>query len=380
MKQYTPFQLALIKARKSIMDNSSVAFFSALLLQLPTIEDSTIPTACTNGLEIRYNPNFFLSLNHEERIFLILHEVLHVAYAHTLRKQTRDPLIWNIATDYVINAYLKAQQFTLIKSALYDEKYADKSAEEVYNYLVDNADQIPENFTPDLDYSNKEQSKEDYEALEKQYKQLMTQANTLAEIMHKDIGNLPADLAKALTKLLNPTLNWNIILRRFLHEVSKNDYTWLKPNLNYLSHGLIIPSLHSEGLSYIDFVIDTSGSISDKEFQQFISEVSSVIKQFNPKQIGLMQFDTAVKNYFIIQNINQLKKVQFKGGGGTDIYPVLKQTNTHKSKAVVILTDGYFYHDQIQSNKPILWCIYDNPSFKPRLGTVIHFDKDTLCN
>lgn len=381
MHNYTDFQLALIKARKTIMTTPSVAFFAALLLQLETIEDESIPTACTNGLEIRYNPNFFLSLNHEERIFLILHEVLHVAYSHVLRRHNRNPLIWNFATDYVINDYLNQQGFKIIKGALYDKKFQGQLSEQVYEYLLQHAEEHPQDFNADLDYSASEnKSPEELKELAKQHKQLLSQAKALAEMMHKGIGQLPQDLARELDKLFNPKLSWNVILRRFLQEVSKNDYTWMKPNLNYLSHGLIIPSLHSEGLSYLDFVIDVSGSISSKEFNQFVSEVGYIIKQFNPKQIGVMQFDYIVQDYSIITNLNQLKQIKFKGGGGTDIYPVLKQTNTHNCKAVIILTDGYFEYTNIQSNKPIIWCVYNNPSFKPKIGSVIHFEKDTLCN
>ena len=42
-------------------------------------------------------------LSKEERLFVILHELWHVAKLHSIRRESRDPRLWNIACDYHIN-------------------------------------------------------------------------------------------------------------------------------------------------------------------------------------------------------------------------------------------------------------------------------------
>src|SRR3990167_7215442 len=81
-------------------------FYGNLALGLKMIEDEKIPTMCTDGTEIRYNPDFSKSLKDEDLMFVIAHEILHVALAHPLRMQDRNPLRWNFAVDFAVNAIL----------------------------------------------------------------------------------------------------------------------------------------------------------------------------------------------------------------------------------------------------------------------------------
>lgn len=376
--QYTPFELALIKSRTSICRDPKVAFFSAVLLQTPIKIDNSIAFGATNGKEIFLNEERFIDLNTEERKFLLLHKTLHIVYLHTKRIQEREPILWNCATDFVINLYLTEQGYNMIAGGLLDRQYINQSSEQVYKALEQNTEKqsILSNFSDDLmDIIPNDES---IVELEKYHKELMVKSKAIAEMNHNTVGELPKDIKRLLQDISQPRLNWQAILRRFLSEASKADYTWLKPNLNYLHYGIHIPSLHSEGLSMLDLSIDTSGSISDKEFNIFINEIAGIIKQFNPEEIGILQFDCVVHNYTTVKTLNQLQKLKIVGGGGTDIYPVLEYTNKTNSKAVIILTDGYFDYTKIRTNKPIIWCVYDNENFKPSIGTVVHFNLDNI--
>ena len=110
-------------------------FFGTLALRLKPIEDMTIPTASTNGLHLRYNPKWFLSLKELERVGLIAHEVMHVVLMHMTRRHERAPRKWNIAGDYVINLALKKSHIQLPYTELLDEQYDNMSTDEVYNKL-----------------------------------------------------------------------------------------------------------------------------------------------------------------------------------------------------------------------------------------------------
>ena len=68
--------------------------------------DDWCPTAATDGLHLFYSREFISPLTSEELDFLIAHEVMHCVYDHMERREGRDPQVWNMATDYVINGQL----------------------------------------------------------------------------------------------------------------------------------------------------------------------------------------------------------------------------------------------------------------------------------
>ena len=80
-----------------------------------------------------------MSLTKEERIFLLAHEVMHVALLHPVRKGDRNHKIWNIAGDFVINNELKSSGLGSVPdSALVNEKYEGMTTEQVYDELMKN--------------------------------------------------------------------------------------------------------------------------------------------------------------------------------------------------------------------------------------------------
>ena len=67
----------------------------------------------------------------------MLHEVLHMALLHVTRRQRRDPHIWNIAADIVVNdLILRNTSFKLPDGAIIDNKFQDKSVEYIYEILL----------------------------------------------------------------------------------------------------------------------------------------------------------------------------------------------------------------------------------------------------
>ena len=66
-------------------------------------------TAATDGKNIYVDPNYFASLSENDRLFTIAHEIMHIKFMHMFRLKDksgvkRDPELWNIATDAIINA------------------------------------------------------------------------------------------------------------------------------------------------------------------------------------------------------------------------------------------------------------------------------------
>ena len=83
----TPQELdkALARAKIGIMEKPDTMFFSTLCSSLETVFTEDYDTAATNGVKLLINPTFFSKLTLPERVFLLAHETLHVAYLHTIR-------------------------------------------------------------------------------------------------------------------------------------------------------------------------------------------------------------------------------------------------------------------------------------------------------
>src|SRR5215813_248813 len=84
-------------------------YFATLALFARTLLTETVPTAATDGRDIFFNVGFWNTLTPTQRLGLLAHEVLHVALLHVVRRGSRDPLLWNIAADIVVNGIILSQ-------------------------------------------------------------------------------------------------------------------------------------------------------------------------------------------------------------------------------------------------------------------------------
>ncbi len=104
-------------------------------------DDLRFHTAATDGKNIFLDPDFFEGLSEEERLFVIAHEIMHMKFLHMFRLkgkdgQMRDPNLWNIATDAIINANLERDGFTIKEGYVNMPEAKNYSAEEFYDVLL----------------------------------------------------------------------------------------------------------------------------------------------------------------------------------------------------------------------------------------------------
>jgi len=123
-------------------------FFASIGLQLEivvcrTARGRAVPTAAVAGKYLYLNPDFFDSLTEAEQVGLIMHEILHKALGHDLRRDDRHPDVWNYACDYYINLTLvNTRKFTLPEGGLIDTKFIGYSEERAYKYMMDRASYV----------------------------------------------------------------------------------------------------------------------------------------------------------------------------------------------------------------------------------------------
>ena len=111
-------------------------FFGSVVASVDYKENKDIPTAGTDGETIYYNPKYLESLSVEEQTFIFAHEVCHIAFNHILRSEGKDPELWNIATDGVINQFLKRDGLKMALGGVDMAEAINYDAEQLYDKLL----------------------------------------------------------------------------------------------------------------------------------------------------------------------------------------------------------------------------------------------------
>ncbi len=376
------------KAKIKLMLKGTEAFLSTLVLSLETIVEDGVGAACTDGLSIKFDPVFVDGLDDEQLIFLLAHETWHVAFMHMCRVGDRNFRKWNYATDYVINLMLTNAGYKLIEEVLLDKQYEGMSAEEVYDLLPDQENELPDNvldgdFKPADGDSGDSQSGNgnspasgndgmSEQEIEQKIQDAIIKAATAAQ-MSNQAGSIPGSIAKLVNDILNPQLPWQVILANYMSAKSKTEKSWSRRNKRFRT--TYLPSKLSESMGDVNIYVDASGSVSDDEFSAYISEMHEIREALKPEVMKVISFDTQLKEEFVMEKGEELA-VEFTGGGGTRIEPVVAHAEDQQEVDVtIIFTDGYFSNvDYTKIPNDVLWVIVNNPSWECPHGTVIHMD------
>ena len=390
-------QKSFDKAKVALMRVPNTIFFTTVLFGLKFRWNENIPTAQTNGIELEINPHFWLSKDQDTQVLILLHEVGHVIFHHCLpsrmgKRNNKEK--WNEAGDYIINGMYAERGWKIPQGWLYDKAFTGLSTEQVYDRLPDPPTQgggdggngqgmrdivmgpMPNQNGKDKDdpqQGSSGQSMSEQEIKEK-INEIIVRAALQSQLGGDKPGSIPGEVEIFLEKLKNPKLPWKTILRRFLNDRIKEDFTWQRPNRRHMPEHYL-PSQYSEGLGHLTFCVDTSGSVSDQDFRTFINEVAGVLRGFRPKKLTLIQFDTVIKSVDEISSVQDLMRVKFHGRGGTHVGEILAWANKHNPMAMLVFTDGGFKQLDVKLNKTaLIWLIHDNPKWTRRIGKTINYE------
>jgi len=162
----------------------------------------------------------------------------------------------------------------------------------------------------------------------------------------KMIGKSPAGFDRYFEELHAPKVNWRTLLRKTIASFLPYDYTYRRPNKKYSCHDIYMPSIYGESIRVI-CSIDTSGSISQKDLEAYISEMIGISKSFSNVEFRVLTHDTDVHDDIPIYNghVNKIKQLQIHGGGGTSHIPLYEHIEKNRRKwntnLLVSFTDGY---------------------------------------
>jgi predicted metal-dependent peptidase len=413
MSKRDPVTTNISKARLKLL--FSQTFFGSLTMQLKLIDATDAgwcPTAAVDGRNIFYNRDFFKDLDVDELVFVLCHEVLHVALDHFGRRAHRDPEWWNMANDYVINAMLTNDRIgkmptkkipdpntktpggeTAQRVGLYDAKYSGWTSEAVYDDLEKR--QVKKELTLDvhLELGNDGEDKQGKQRgqgipvkiNEEELKKIRAEIkNKVLQAAQASAGKLPASLKRILDDLIEPQINWRDLLQQNIQSCITDDFTWMRPNRKHMYNGIFLPTLDKDETIDVQIAIDMSGSITDAMAKDFISEVYGIMNSYHDFKIGILCFDTQVYGYkeFTKDSADELLTYECKGGGGTDFNAFWNywMENQIEPKRAVVFTDGFPYGDWgPEGFADTLWIITEGAKtrVKPPFGQYAYYDHGT---
>lgn len=210
---------------------------------------------------------------------------------------------------------------------------------------------------------------------EERWKVLAKQAEKSSEKMGVDDTE---GIQREISYLQESRASWKEVISKFVEELSRNDYTWSKPNPRYIYRGIILPSLESKSYSKILIGVDTSGSASKKDVQDMVSEVLGIIELYDEARSEIISLPVAYCDY-VFRGYEELSIDSTPnpiGGGRTDFKPIFNWLKTDEGrelevKAVIYLTDGYCDSFPEEPDIPVVWCLTKrNFKFNPPFGEV----------
>lgn len=181
--------------------------------------------------------------------------------------------------------------------------------------------------------------------------ELLSAAYTYAKMQGKE----PAGFERQFRIALKPKVDWRI-LRRYVINMIPYDYSYFKPSKKS-PDDIILPGVvkgeHLEAL----IAVDTSGSISEEELSDFMSEIHWLARNYRSIKFTLVSCDARIQTEEEIRSKFDLRKFKPRGGGGTDFRPVFDLAAKRRSKLIIFFTDGYGDFPTRPPKIPTIWIV-----------------------
>ena len=424
----------MVKARAELVLDHP--FFATLALRLELREDPACATAWSDGRVLAFNPAYIEAQSLGRVKGMQCHEVLHLACSHHTRRGDRDPRLWNRACDYAINPILLDAGLELPDGFLDDPACHGKSADAIYETLLAEMDEVrggaqsgaeqeaepdedmaaaaggdrslggrdragsggrPEDSLPGLrpaqggggqsagsgDNADPGQCGEVRDATaqamgsandgdgpdqEDEWRMAVAQAARVA----REAGNMPGAMERLLASTLEPRLGWRELLRRFVTESARNDFSWVRPNRRFIHAGLYLPGLDNLELARIAVAVDVSGSIGQEALDSFTGELSGVLEEFDT-EFCVLTCDMNVTTCQSMTRQDLPLRLGTRGGGGTDFRPPFEliEKEGEAPASLIYFTDLQCTRYPEEPGYPVLWVTTQEPQSPPPFGEVV---------
>jgi predicted metal-dependent peptidase len=371
------------------------------------------------------NPEFVRQLQDNELVFVLAHEIFHLALRTHDRALGSDPLQFNQAHDYIINDILRGELgFPHVPAGGLEWPGARLlSAEEILLQMERNPNQqqrgpgiwsraddasagsssrgsragrgnqpgseqnqgagsadetLGDVLGSELERAwYPDESAADQQAQAEAVKETAGKALGLGRVMDamkgSGRGTDPGAANQFVTALRGLYRTpWEMALQRWLESVAPGPRTFVRPSRRGAERtDVVLPGRRREGW-ILNVVLDTSGSMTD-EIPRALGAIADFCDAAAVDQIRLVQCDTAVTSDRFLTP-EELARHEITGYGGSDLSPALRHlADDARVEAVVVLTDGEITYPPEPMPYSVLWVLpaLAPPGFHPPYGAVI---------
>jgi len=301
------------------------------------------------------------------------------------------------------------------------KEYHNKSTEEIYNKLKDKFDEQMQNFQNSSRQSDtiEQQTKNEKKAQSKIQRESGTNPcdhasvsdqmgkeygdqldleeerwdsymkNEFQEMEEKMRGLVPGQTQSYLTDIDKDTkIPWQQLLERYIQATVISDVSWKRPSKSGLANNFYFPGVEKNHLTVI-VGIDTSGSVSNDELKEFVTEIYQIMVSFGNLTMVLIDCDAHVQNVQIIEDGESVDDQDLPwegrgwyGRGGTKFEPVfewveesLENGEIDKPEILIYFTDMYGSFPDEEPDYSTIWISNSNVDHAP-FGDVILYERD----
>jgi predicted metal-dependent peptidase len=318
----------------------------------------TVAAVDAEAQEIYLNPA--AGLREEGMRFVIAHELLHVGLRHQARRMGREPYLWNVACDYVVNGWLVEMGVGELPTfgVLYDPDLKGMSAEAIYDLIVTDMRRyrklatlrgyglgdMLEGQTPDW------WMRGDGASLDAFYRRCLTQGLAFHEAEGR--GHLPAALVEEIRALDQPPIPWDVELAQWFAQhfsplEKRRTYTRLSRRQSStpdIPRPLWVPLAEAREGRTFGVVLDTSGSMERKLLAKALGAIASYSHARDVTQVRLVFCDAVAYDEGYVAPETLAERVRVRGRGGTVLQPGIdlleRAKDFPKDGPLLIITDG----------------------------------------
>lgn len=336
-------------------------YFASILwaLQPVPVKDfksvSPGPMGVDQHLRLYYDPEEIGKWSVDILSAVLIHEISHVLRNHVGRCEGRQPLPWNVAGDCEINDDLKEEGLLLPEWVVYPKALGCPDgllAEEYYDKIpvIEVSGASGGNCGSVAD-GNAKGYEEPFEGNEKvptgisQAGQELLRQKTAEDIAShaKTKGDVPNWLKRWADERLTSKVDWRRMLSAYIRKAVGEvkgcvDYTYGRLSRRSSSvPDFVIPSMRQPQIR-IAVVVDTSGSMSNKELAQALAEIEAVLKAGGHNGVTVLSCDAAVH---MTQKVFKTQEIKLVGGGGTSMTVGLRAAEALRPRphVIILVTD-----------------------------------------
>lgn len=307
--------------------------------------------------EIYINP--LRTFTDDEWRFVLAHEMLHAALRHGERRGGRDPFLFNVAADYVVNGWLVQMRVgDMPEGLLYDPDLRDLSAEEVYDRIAVDLRRQRRLATlrgkgagDILGEALPHAEARPYTDLDEFYRRGLMQGFDLHQ--YGERGLLPAGLIEEIRALAHPPVPWDARLARWFDEyVPRPELlrSYARPARRQASTpdipraGRYFPPQETARCTF-GVVLDTSGSMDSALLGKALGAIASYAEARDVPAARVVFCDAAPYDAGYLPPAEIAGRVRVRGRGGTELQPgidLLQRADDFPPTApVLVITDGW---------------------------------------